>query len=180
MLYLRACGYTSVAGVDASAGQVAAARRLGLREVALGTAAEHLEARPGTFDLVLAIDVLEHLDRQELLRTLDAARGALRPGGRLVAQVPNGACPFAGRIRYGDLTHERAFTAGSIAQALGACGFGSVTVHPVRPAVHGVGSVARRALWNLVRLGYVACVAIETGVVRGHVVSHNLIAVAEP
>jgi 2-polyprenyl-3-methyl-5-hydroxy-6-metoxy-1,4-benzoquinol methylase len=180
VLYLRGRGYTNVSGVDASPGQVAVAHRLGLRTVALGTAAEHLDGRAGALDLVLAVDVLEHLDRGELLQVLDAARRSLRPGGRLVVQVPNGAGPFAGRLRYGDLTHERAFTAGSIAQALAACGFSRVTVHPVRPAVHGPASAIRWALWHLMRLGYAACLAVETGVVRGHVLSHNLIAVAEP
>lgn len=177
--HLRDRGRTHVSGIDASAGQVAIAERLGVRGVSHAAAAEHLEAHPGAYDAILAVDVLEHLERAELLRVLDAIHAALRPGGRLVLQAPNGDGPFAGRHLYSDMTHERAFTARSIEQALRACGFSSVTVYPVDPAVHGARSAARWALWRAIRLALVGYLAVEAGVVRGHVLSQNLVAVAD-
>src|ERR1700731_308764 len=40
--------------------------------------------------------------------------------------------------RYGDLTHELAFTAGSISQALRSVGFGRIEVLPVERPIHGL------------------------------------------
>jgi cyclopropane fatty-acyl-phospholipid synthase-like methyltransferase len=179
LMYLRDRGYVNLAGVDSSPEQVSMAERLGLRNVSLGMASEYLDERRQQFDLIFAIDVLEHLERDELMQLLDCVHAALRPGGRFVLQVPNGASPFTGRLRYEDLTHERAFTARSITQVLGACGFTRTVVQPVRPAVHGAPSAARWALWHLIRLGLVAYLAIESGVLRGHVLSQNLVASAE-
>jgi predicted TPR repeat methyltransferase len=179
LMHLRDRGYTNARGVDVSPEQVAMANRLGLDNVTQATAADYLDGCREELDLVCAIDVLEHLRLDELLQVLDAVHAALRPGGRLVLQVPNGDGPFAGRLRCFDLTHERAFTTNSISQALRACGFSRITVHPVAPAVHGAQSAARWAIWRLIRLGLVAYLAVETGVLRGHVLSQNLIAVAE-
>jgi cyclopropane fatty-acyl-phospholipid synthase-like methyltransferase len=179
LMHLLDRGYTNVSGVDVSPEQVAMAHRLGLHSVTLAPAAEYLADRREQLDLVCAIDVLEHLERQELLELLDAIHAVLRPSGRLVLQVPNADGPFASRMRYFDLTHERSFTAKSIAQALRAAGFTRVMVEPVRPAVHGVPSAIRWALWHVIRAGLTGYLAVETGVLRGHVLSQNLLAVAE-
>jgi 2-polyprenyl-3-methyl-5-hydroxy-6-metoxy-1,4-benzoquinol methylase len=179
LMHLRDRGYTDVRGVDVSPEQVAMAHRLGLTSVTLAPAAEYLADRREELDLVCAIDVLEHLERQELLQLLDAIHAALRPSGRLVLQVPNADGPFASRMRYFDLTHERAFTGKSIAQALRAAGFTRVSIHPVHPAVHGVPSAVRWALWHVIRVGLTGYLAVETGVLRGHVLSQNLMAVAD-
>jgi len=44
--------------------------------------------REGTFDIVLAIGILHHLDDAEARDLFDIARRALRPGGRLVTLDP--------------------------------------------------------------------------------------------
>ena len=63
-----------------------------------------LHARPQRFDLVTGLDIVEHFTKDEVLDFLDACREALRPGGRLVLQTPNGESPFGGAVRYGDFT----------------------------------------------------------------------------
>jgi SAM-dependent methyltransferase len=165
--------------VDVSSEQVAIARSLGVDDILEMSADEHLRGRREEFDLVLAIDVLEHQCRDELLPLLDSIHAALRPGGQLLLQVPNADGPLGSRLRYADLTHEQAFTATSISQALRTCGFSRITVVPVDPAPHGLTSAARWALWHLIRAGIVAYLAVETGVVRGHILSQNLVAVAD-
>jgi hypothetical protein len=45
-----------------------------------------------------------------LFAATDETLKILRLGGRRIIRVPNGVSPFAGVIRYGDLTHELAFT----------------------------------------------------------------------
>lgn len=178
MIYaLRQLGYRNVVGVDRSAEQVRLARRLGIEGIAHADAVDHLRGRPATYDAILAVDLLEHLTKPELLDLVDAVARALRPGGRVVVHTVNAESPFGGRIRYGDLTHELAFTSKSITQVLRLGGFDAIAVHGIEPAVHGVKSAASWALWQGVRSLLTLYLAAETGVVRGHIVSQTLIAV---
>ena len=72
-------------GVDVSEDALAFCRERGLNNVKLG-AAEKLPYEDGTFDLVTALDVVEHLDDD--LAGLREMRRVLRPGGRVLLFVP--------------------------------------------------------------------------------------------
>jgi SAM-dependent methyltransferase len=72
-------------GVDVSEDALAFCRARGLEKVKLG-AAEKLPYDDGTFDLVTALDVVEHLDDD--LAGLREMRRVLRPGGRVLLFVP--------------------------------------------------------------------------------------------
>jgi len=58
--------------------------------------------------------LLEHRPKDELLPMLDAAGASLRPGGRLIVEVPNMDWILASHERYMDLTHEVGFTRNSL------------------------------------------------------------------
>ena len=82
--YLPAVNYT---GLDISPEYIGSAKkRFGSRgrfccgDVGLAA----IEGEQGTFDLVLAIGVIHHLDDAQAARLFDLARLALRPTGRLV------------------------------------------------------------------------------------------------
>jgi 2-polyprenyl-3-methyl-5-hydroxy-6-metoxy-1,4-benzoquinol methylase len=174
---LRA-GYRHVRGVDASPEQVAAAHRADVVQVEHASLDAALEAVPNCLDVVIAMDLLEHLSRDELLRTLDLIARALRPGGLLLARTPNGVSPFAGNYRYGDLTHEICLTPGSIRQTLRVTGFTTTDVHPCAPLVYGAASGARWLLWKCLSGCYKLALGIEGGSPRGHVVTQNMLVVA--
>ncbi len=176
--YLRDEGYQNACGVDVSAEQVEAARQLGLDNVFLGDAREFLEAHPAAFDCVTAFDLLEHLTKDEILDLLEAIRRALKPGGLLLLRAPNADGPFGGKIRYSDFTHEQAFTPSSIRQILAATGFERCRVLPEGPRVHGAVSAARWAAWKVLSLLLLLYLGAETGRLRGHVLTQNLIATA--
>jgi hypothetical protein len=74
--------------------------------------------------------VLEHLADDELWQGLSATKEALTPGGRLIVSVPNASCLTALMTRYGDLTHRRLFTEGSMGQLLQAVGFRDIEMFP--------------------------------------------------
>lgn len=111
-LLRRDLGYGNARAVDVS------------REVvdfcngALPGSTEHVEdsvaflaARPGRYERVFALHVLEHLPREQALELARAVHGALRPGGRFVVEVPNMANAFTGGyLRYADLTHESGYS----------------------------------------------------------------------
>lgn len=117
---LREAGYTNVHGVDVSGEQVELARRRGL-PVEEGDVFATLAGQAGTCDAILALDFIEHLDRDELLEFFDRCRTALKPGGRLVVKTANANSPIAPRLRWGDLTHEQLFTENSLRAAFQVC-----------------------------------------------------------
>ncbi len=170
-----AAGYNNVRGVDVSPEQVHIAHRRGLfANVVQEDFRRLLAGAPAGFDVVLATDVLEHLTRPEVLEVVDLVHAALRPGGCLIARVPNAGSPFAGLIRYGDLTHESWFTARSLRQLASATGFQELDVRPCAPSPHGLRSTARSLVWRAASGAMKVALAAETGVVRGHVVTQNL------
>ena len=160
--FLKRSGYTAASGVDRGPASVAAARAAGLDAVE-GDAVAHMSARPGTFDAIAAVDVLEHLRKDEVLAFLDAAFAALRPGGVLIVQTVNAESPFAARMLHIDFTHETAFTRHSLRQVLGAAGLRDAEFKEIGPAGCGVRALLRRALWALFRLRLSAYLHAETG-----------------
>ena len=77
--------YGEAEGVDISEDALAFCRERGLDKVRLG-AGEKLPYDDGTFDLVTAFDVVEHMDDD--LAGLREMRRVLRPGGRVLLFVP--------------------------------------------------------------------------------------------
>ncbi len=178
--FAREAGYDRVRGVDASAEQVAAARALGIEGVEHGDLLASVAALPdASQDVVVAFDVVEHLDSERLIALVDHVRRVLAPGGRWILHVPNGESPLFGRIRYGDLTHRLAFTRRSLRQLLHASGFEGVACFEDRPVVHGPASAARAVLWRVIRGLLGLYLRAETGESpRDAVFSQSLLAVA--
>jgi 2-polyprenyl-3-methyl-5-hydroxy-6-metoxy-1,4-benzoquinol methylase len=56
-------------------------------------AIDFLEQNRAYFDLITGRDIIEHLQKPEVLHFLDAVLLALKPGGRLVLQTPNADSP---------------------------------------------------------------------------------------
>ena len=150
--YLKSAGYTNILGVDSDDSSIATARRLGIEGAEVGDAIERLSRETAAYDAIVAIDVLEHFRKDELFPLLRVIRNALRPGGVLIWRAPNAEAPFFGRLRYGDLTHENAFTRLSAYQLMTAAGFDSVVTRGEKPVVTGARSLLRAVLWTAIKL----------------------------
>jgi len=162
LAYLKQCGYRNLSGVDISREQVDISRQV-IDAVEEGDATGYLEARAEQFDLILALDLLEHLSKEEGVRFLEACFGALRARGRLVIQTPNPESSRAGGIIFGDATHEQAVGPSALAGLLRFCGFKEIRMREAGPAPHGVASACRWLAWQWVRLGRALVDTIETG-----------------
>jgi SAM-dependent methyltransferase len=79
-------------GCDLSALAVALAKKRGLARALVVADAEALPFASGTFQGVLAVSVLEHLEEPE--RALDAMIGVLAPKGRLILVSPQYGAPL--------------------------------------------------------------------------------------
>ncbi|HEX2676813.1 MAG TPA: class I SAM-dependent methyltransferase [Polyangiales bacterium] len=148
----KSFGYANLRGVDLSAEQVTLAKQV-TPNVAQGDALEFLQAHPASFDLIVGMDIIEHLRKDEVLTFLDRCAAALRPGGRLVLQTPNADSPMFNTVRYGDLTHEGAFTPDILTRLMRRTGLTSIEARETGPVVHGAKSLARQLLWQCIRGG---------------------------
>lgn len=163
LLHLLASqGYRNFEGVDRSEEQVALARRITDR-VTCADVFEYLAGREGAYDLVLAFDLIEHLDKREVLEFLDAVFAALRPGGTLLLQTPNADSPWLASERYNDFTHEIAFNPHSLENVLRLAGFVDYAARETGPVVHGVPSAIRWIVWQVIRGGLAVWNLAETG-----------------
>ncbi len=170
-------GFGTAVGIDLSPEQVARARAAG-SDVGEGDALVLLGRGPAAWDVITCVDLLEHLDHDAVLSLARAVAGALRPGGEWVVQVPNAVSPFFGNYAYGDFTHRTVFTHRSLEQIARAVGLEPSAVHPVAPPTGGAIRLVRRIVWAGVAGLLKFALAAETGRLRGHIVTQNLVFVA--
>jgi len=175
--WLQRSGYQYAEGIDVSAEQVADAQAVGVANIAQADLRTYLDGRTGCYDVIVMRDVIEHFSKVEILDLLDDSPNALRPGGRLIVQVPNAEAPFFGRIRYGDFTHELAFSITSLQQLFAVIGFASVALYPTDPGVSSLRSALRYPLWRLVAAFYQLLLFAELGPGQ-RIVTQGIIAVA--
>ena len=162
LYFLRQEGYERLTGVDVSPQQVALARQV-IDDIERANVLEFLVRCTERFDLILGLDIVEHLSKDEVLAFVDGCRGALRPGGRLVLQTPNGDSPWVGSVRYADFTHETGFTPSSLRCVLELCGFSNVQARECCPVAHGFRSSLRAMAWRGIRMARLASSLVETG-----------------
>jgi 2-polyprenyl-3-methyl-5-hydroxy-6-metoxy-1,4-benzoquinol methylase len=162
--HLKSLGYTNVTGVDVSEQQVQLAAQA-CKDVNLGDAIAYLSGNPGCFDLIIAMDLIEHFDKNEVFRFLDAAVAALAAGGRLILQTPNLDSPFGGSQRYNDFTHEVGFNPNSLSRIMALVGLRDVTSREQCPVPLGYSLLSsfRYVGWRLIRSVIIAINLIETG-----------------
>lgn len=170
LFWARQQGFRHVRGFDASAQQVAVARGLGL-QAQVGTADSYLATCERDFDLIVAMDIVEHFTRDECFAFLEQCRDCLRPGGMLFLTTPNGAGLRPGPTVFGDLTHETIFSPDTIRLVLRLTGFDGLRVTEIIPPPTSLRSRVRRVLWYALRAGAVLIDLVETGRRRAEVYS---------
>lgn len=177
LYFLKRAGYRNVIGVDVSHEQIEQAHQLGISEAEPGQLGLFLDnSSSASVDVIILFDVLEHLSRDDMFKTLDGVYRVLKPGGSCIVHVPNAEGIYGMRVRYGDLTHENAFTQQSLNQLFTAIGFRGFECFEDRPRIHGMRSFIRRALWEAGTFPCRVLFIAETG--RASVIlSQNILAV---
>lgn len=161
LYFLQQEGYRNTCGIDLDRAHVDASQSLGVRNVRCGDAREFLRSACD-YDVISALDVVEHFPKAEVLDFFELVRGALRPGGRFLCQVPNLA-GFHTPLFFMDFTHQTPFTGPSLKQALEIAGFVKVRVFGLGPVAHGLRSAARCLLWRGISATLRATQTIEGG-----------------
>lgn len=169
-------GYNDVIGVDFSPEQVESAAQLGIAVVA-GDAESFLRDLEGPPGVILAIDLLEHIDLEELLDLVQCSFDRLTTGGLLIARLPNPQSPFGGAVAFGDLTHRTHLAPTAAQQLLRLAGFSEIVVLPCAPAPAGWRRSVRQLLWKGQQRLFRAMFSIESGLDTQTVFSMNFLVV---
>jgi 2-polyprenyl-3-methyl-5-hydroxy-6-metoxy-1,4-benzoquinol methylase len=176
--WLQQSGFTDAEGIDISVEQVEVAQKLGVKNIKQADIKQLLRDKKDFYDVVFGRDVIEHFGKEDIVEILSLCCDSLKKNGVIIIQAPNAESLFFGRIRYGDFTHEIAFTTGSLSQLLRMVGFARVEFYPVQPIIHGVKSFVRFILWKIVETFYKFLLFIEVG--KGQkIVTQGIIAVAK-
>jgi SAM-dependent methyltransferase len=162
LAHLARRDFTQALGVDVSPEQVAMAARRGVT-VVHADIFEHLEQRQRDYAAIFAVDVLEHLTRDELVGLAPLLHAALKPGGRLLVQTANGAGLMPGHVIHGDLTHQTIFTPESLGQLLRPVGFAHLSFYETGPVPIRLRGKLDVALWSAVKALASTVRYVETG-----------------
>lgn len=179
MIYLlEREGFQHTSGVDLCQEELQSAQPFIKGELVQADVLEYLrQRRSESVDFVTALNFLEHLSKDTLLAVLSELRRVLRPGGALVAMVPNAISPFGSLTRHWDITHEWAFTPNNFRQLAALTDFdGSVEFRECGPVVHGITSAVRYLLWQAIRAAVAAWFLIELGNVKGGIYTMDMLA----
>lgn len=116
------------------------------------------------WDVVLAIDILEHFTKSQIEKILTLLKKIAQENATLIIQIPNAQSPlFAGTATMGDYTHQTHFTPQSIKQLLCVFNFKEVRCYEAYPAPTRFGGFIRFCLWFIIRAGFNILYSIETG-----------------
>lgn len=108
--WLKSRGYTNVTGIDSSPEQIEFARQVGV-PVEQDDMNRWLARQPKNhFASIIAIDLIEHLSKDDFMELLKASYAVLSPGGSLIMRLPNGDSPFVGMNLFNDITHVWTYT----------------------------------------------------------------------
>lgn len=111
--WARQAGYR-ITGIEINPAFVASARLQGF-DVQQGDIAS-LNFETQKFDAIVALDVLEHLTKPEILEHLRTYNNLLAPDGVVIARFPNAASPFGIWAQVGDITHQTGLTSDTMVQ----------------------------------------------------------------
>jgi 2-polyprenyl-3-methyl-5-hydroxy-6-metoxy-1,4-benzoquinol methylase len=104
--FLKQEGYVNLSGFDLSSENVQICQRLGLLFVTKFDALDLNDWPDSDYDLIFALDILEHIPKEEAAQFLINIRAKLNLEGRVIVQTPNMGSVLGLFHRYSDLSHE--------------------------------------------------------------------------
>jgi SAM-dependent methyltransferase len=174
---LESRGFCKTTGVDLCADEIEQARAFTRSELYCSDVLTFLRmTEPMSIDFVIALNFLEHLGKDQLLDVLREAARVLRPGGTMVAMVPNAESPFGMLTRHWDITHEWAFVPNNFEQLAPLAGFGpQVEFRECGPDPHGLKSGLRYLAWQVIRALIASYLLVEVANTKGGIYTMDML-----
>jgi 2-polyprenyl-3-methyl-5-hydroxy-6-metoxy-1,4-benzoquinol methylase len=173
-------GYENFLGVDIGREQIAYCRQnVSERVEFIENLTTFLAERPANFDLIVMLDVLEHIARPQLIPLGRQIHQALRENGRLLIKTVNAANPIAAQMIFcSDLTHEVMFSEISLRQWSAVTGFQAIQFFAEERPPKGIKRAIRKAFTGLIYRLYGLLYSTDYISFTPRVLTPNLIAVA--
>lgn len=167
-------------GTETNPELVERARQIGI-EAHLGTTDLETVASGRHFDLIVAFDVLEHLEMTDIIALLNSAKRCLSDDGRIVFRVPSGDSPFSGPLMYGDITHKTKLGSKAIVQLATLTGLEVVSTHNATLPILGMGVrvAIESAIVATLRILIGAVIRVAFNGNKHAVISNNMVAVLQ-
>src|SRR5579884_3747627 len=128
LLALRQLGFTDLRGIDIDQEQVKSCQRRGLPVEQVRDTVAFLEERVNQYEIVLMLEVLEHVPVIDQIPLMRAVFHTLKSSGRVILMVPNANSIIASRLRFMDFTHQCSFTEHSLRYVLRNAGFNRIAI----------------------------------------------------
>lgn len=177
LAWARAEG-AEVSGLELNDAMREAARRHGY-PAHEGSLAD-LAAGAARYDLIVAFDVIEHWDTDELVANFAHIRTLLVPGGCFIARFPNGHSPFGRIFQHGDFTHKSTLSAYKIEYLALTTGFAIVRIDDERRVSSKPGPLrALRQHWLALRRRWIERSISRIYGIRRLPLAPNLVAVLQ-
>jgi 2-polyprenyl-3-methyl-5-hydroxy-6-metoxy-1,4-benzoquinol methylase len=173
--WLLELGFINTIGIDISKEMIDLSKSLSIKNTFQNDIFNHLRNNKNMYDIIFCRDVLEHINKKEVVEIFTLFYDTLKPDGKLIIQVPNGYSPSYGKIFYSDFTHETIFSSAILNQLSEVTGYKSLSIKEISPVPHGIKSELRFILWKLLKLFYKVIQLIENGHTKGFY-SQNIIA----
>jgi SAM-dependent methyltransferase len=170
-------GYSTITGVDLCAEELQQARPFIRATLECSEVMTFLQATPSeSLDFITALNFFEHVTKDQLRSILTECRRVLRPGGVVVAMVPNAISPFGGLTRHWDYTHEWAFVPNNFRQLGHVAGFSShLDFRECGPSPHGLVSILRYLAWQVLRGMIAGWLLVEVADTKGGVYTMDML-----
>lgn len=176
---IKDSGYTDITGVDTSEEEINFAHNNGLTSLIRDDIFNYMATcESEQFDFVLALDIIEHLESEEILLFMNQVNRILKPKGKIIIHTPNAEGIFGSKVRYADFTHAIAFTQNSITQVCTYAGFSSVKCYEDKPVLYSLTGLIRRIIWDVFTLFFRLLHGAETGSFNV-ILSQNFLIIAQ-
>lgn len=123
--YLKGKGFAEVVGVDLNASLIEQASSAVDAKFVCADALDFLRSQE-RFDIIFLLNIIEHIERDELTVFMTTVCEALQPGGFAVVRTPNMSHVMAAAHLADDLTHCTGLTEQSLSQLARRAGFRKV------------------------------------------------------
>ena len=159
--YLNSNNYTNSLGIDISKEQIDHCRIHVTKKVQLiNNLDAFLKENKNSFDFILMNDIIEHIEKEEVIDTLSLVLASLKENGVVVIRTVNLKNRWGMAVRYMDFTHTTGFTQESIKQVMLTAGFKNVSlvseIHPVYDIKSFIRISLKRLFEFIYRLEYIA------------------------